>query len=61
MSDEYDLAVGGLQGVDHCDDRIDVIAQSDLGAVGVLRFHTGQCERVGAVPRLLQRGNDLLP
>ena len=41
VSDEYDLAVGRLEGVDHCDDRIDVITQSDLGAVGVLRFHPG--------------------
>jgi hypothetical protein len=61
VPDEHDLAVGRVEGVDHADDRVDVVAQGDLGAVGVLRFHSGQRERVGAVPRLFKGGNDLLP
>lgn len=35
VSDEHDLAVGRPHRVDHSDDRVDVIAQGDLGAVGI--------------------------
>ena len=56
VPDEYDLAVGRVEGVDHRDNCVDVITQSDLGAVRVLRLHSGQCERMRAMPRLLQEG-----
>src|ERR687897_3694167 len=61
VPDEYHLAVGRVEGVDHLDNRIDVVTQSDLGALGVFRLHTGQRERMRAVPRLLEGGNDLVP
>ena len=61
VPDEHDLAVGRVDGVDRLDDRVDVVAQGDLGAVGVLRLHAGQRERVRAVPGLLEGGHDLVP
>jgi len=61
VPDEHDLAVGRGDGVDGRADRVDVVAQGDPRAVGVRGLHTGQRERVGAVTRLLEDGNDLLP
>ncbi len=61
VPDEHDLAVGRVDGVDDRDDRVDVVAQGDPGAVGVRGLHTGQRDWVGAAPRLLEDGNDLLP
>ena len=58
MSDEHDLAIGRVDGVDGRDDRVDMVTQGDPGAVGVLGLHTGQRERVGAVTRLREDGND---
>jgi hypothetical protein len=61
VAHEHDLAAGWVQRVDHLNDRGEVVAQGDLGAVGVVGLHAGQRERVGAVPGLLQGGNDLVP
>ena len=55
VPDEHDLAVNRVDGVDHRDDRVDVVAQGDHGAVGVLRLHAGQRDRVRAVPRGRER------
>jgi hypothetical protein len=61
VPDEHHLATGPVHGVDRRDHRVDVIAQGDLGPVGVPRFQTGQRERVRAVPGPLEGGHDLLP
>jgi len=61
MSDEYDAAVGRLDGIDRCNDRVDVVAQGDLGTLCVLRLHAGQGECMGTMARLAQLGNDLVP
>ena len=61
MPDQYHLAVGWVEGIDHCDNRLDVVPQGDLGAVRVLRLHSGQCERVRAMSRLLQGRYDVFP
>jgi hypothetical protein len=49
------------QGVDHGDDRVDVIAQADGGAVGVARLHAGKGEGVHGVPRLAQGFGHVVP
>jgi hypothetical protein len=61
MSDEYDAAVGRLDGIDRCNDRVDVVAQGDLGTLCGLRLHAGQGECMGTMARLPQLGNDLVP
>jgi hypothetical protein len=57
---EHHPAVGAA-GVDRADDRVDVVAQGGPRAVGVLRLHARQRERVRAVPRPLEGRDDLLP
>ena len=61
VPDQHHLAAGRVARVDHLHDRVDMVTQRDLGAVGVFRLHAGQRERIRAVPRLLQGGNDLVP
>ena len=52
VPDEHDLAAGRVDGVDHLDHGVDVVAQGDLRSVGVLRLHAGQRQRLHAVPGL---------
>jgi hypothetical protein len=52
VSDEYDVAVGRLEGVDHRDDRVNMITQCDLGSIRRSRLHAGQCERMCVMPCL---------
>jgi hypothetical protein len=61
VPDEHDPAGGRVDGVDRRDNRLDMVTQGDRGAVGVLRLHAGQRERVRAVPGLFKGGDDLLP
>ena len=61
VPDQDDLAGGWVDGVDHLDDRVDVVAQGDSRAIGTSRLHARQRERVGAVSRLLQHRDDLVP
>ncbi len=61
VPDKHDLPGGWVDGVDGRDDRVDVVAQGDPGAVGVRGLHAGQRERVGAMARLFEDGHDLFP
>ena len=61
MSDEYYLACDRIVGVDHRDNRLNLVAQCDLGAVRVRRLHTRQCERMCVMACLLEGGHDLVP
>lgn len=60
VSDEHEPTVG-LEGVDHPDDRVNVIVQADIGAVGILRLHARQRERMRAMTRILEDGHHVVP
>ena len=61
VPNDQDRSGGRFDGIDHLDDRVDVVTQGDLGAVSILRLHTGQRERVRAVPRVLESRDDTVP
>ena len=61
VSDEYNLRIRRIEGVDHCDNRLDMVAQCDLGSVRLSRLHTGQCERISVMSCLPEGGHDLVP
>jgi hypothetical protein len=61
VPDQCQLTIGRVQGVDHLDNRVDVVTQRDLGAVGVLRLHARQCKRMCAMSGFRQGRDDLVP
>ena len=61
VPDQHYGTAGRVARVDGGNHRTDVIFESNTAPIGLLRFHSGQRDRMGLVSGLLENGNDLLP